>query len=734
MDTLRGSVDRINYNNPNNGYTVLVVKADAVHSVPKVNGFVTVVGVLPDLSQGMELEFIGAWIEDPKYGRQFKAERCTPAAPSSREGLVAYLGGGLVKGIGPKTAENIVRFLGKDALNILDRDPDRLFDVPKLKRDHAEKLIMAWRQGQQSRRALIELQDMGISGAMASRIIKDLGAESPKIVRDNPYTLADEVYGYGFMRADTVARGLGVTDDDPNRIRAGLRYTLNQAAFDGHVYLPRGVLIERAGEALRVENPSLVETLIAQEVFHDRLMIDGDATSIDAAVYTPEFFEAETNAASMLHKLATSPSPIAPKAADAIDDGLFKTLAKTYQLSLSEQQGEAVAAALMNKVTVLTGGPGTGKTTTLRAVIHALESLEQSFMLASPTGRAAKRLGEATGRQALTIHRLLGYFPNTGEFLHDETNPLDIAMLVLDETSMLDLMLFDAVLRALKPEAHLMLVGDVDQLPSVGAGNVLKDVIDGGVAHVTRLQTIFRQAEGSRIIANAHRINAGEEPLLDNPPGDNDFFFFSAEDPERAGDLIVDIVVNRLPSKFGVDPVRDVQVIAPMYKGAAGVDALNAKLQAALNPSRGMPEYKSGMKVLRVGDKVMQTKNNYDLDVFNGDIGYLLEIDRENAGIGVEMDTGEVFYELNQAEQLIHAYCISTHRSQGSEYPVVVMPILTGQYMMLQRNLLYTAVTRARQMVVLVGSKKAVAIAVGNDRVTERYSGLKARLRAKVRR
>lgn len=730
MATLCGHVERITFNNPDTGYTVLVLKADATKSVPKVDGQVTVVGSLPPLTTGEDLQFSGDWVENPKYGRQFKAETVIPAAPSSREGLIAYIGGGLVKGIGPKTAEKIVRFLGKDALRVLDKEPDRIYDVPGLKEDLAEKLIMAWRDSQDNRRALIDLQDFGITGGMASRIVKYLGSNAASAVKENPYTLADEVFGYGFVRADAVARNLGVVYNDPNRIKAGLRYTLNQANFDGHVFLPRSLLVEKAMEALQVNDSHLVEEIIEQEVFRDRLVVEGDVSRDTASVYTPEYYEAETNAAALLRQLAVNPSPIADEANDALSDGLLEKLEAQHQLVLSSQQREAVAGSLLHKVTVLTGGPGTGKTTTLKAVIHMLEALEKEFALASPTGRAAKRLSEATGHGAMTIHRLLGYFPDTGEFLYDETNPLEIDMLILDETSMLDLMLFDAVLQALKPETHLMLVGDVDQLPSVGAGNVLRDVIDGGVAEVTRLKTIFRQEAGSRIISNAHRINAGEEPYLEN--NSDDFFFFRAEDPNDVNDLIVDIVVNRLPAKFGIDPLRDVQVIAPMYRGPAGVDSLNNALQHALNPAAyGAPEHKMGNRLLRVGDKVMQTKNNYDLDVFNGDIGYMQDIDREASLIGVEFDDGLVGYDYQQAEQLILAYCISTHRSQGSEYPVVVMPIITQHYIMLQRNLLYTAVTRAKQMVVLVGSRKAVAIAVSNDKVTERFSGLKGRLQAR---
>ncbi len=731
MATLKGQVERITFSNAQNGYTVLVLKADATGSVPKVSGNVTVVGGMPDVSPGEDLEFTGEWVETPKYGRQFKALTCIPVAPSSRDGLISYLGGGLVKGLGQKTAEKIVRFLGKDAIQVLDKNPDKVFDVPGLKRELAERLIMAWRSGQDNRRAMIDLQEFGISGVMSARIVKYMGGEAAKTVRANPYTLADEVFGYGFQRADSVARNLGVELDDPNRIRAGLRYTLNQAAFDGHVFLPRQMLVEQAMKALGVTDSTLVETLIEHEIIQEHIVAESDGRSHETTpIYTPEYYEAETNASILMTRMIRNDSAFSDKANDVLSEGMLETVIRQNKLTLSPQQRDATAAALTNKVSVLTGGPGTGKTTTLRTVIHMLVELEVDFALASPTGRASKRLAEATGHPAVTIHRLLGFMPETGDFLYDETNPLDVDMLVLDETSMLDLMLFDAVVRALKPETHLMLVGDVDQLPSVGAGNVLRDVIDSGVAHVTRLKTIFRQEEGSQIISNAHLINEGEMPLLDN--SSNDFYFFGVEDPNDVTDLVVDIVLRRLPSKFGIDPRREIQVIAPMYRGAAGVDALNLALQAALNPASGVPEHRAGGKLLRVGDKVMQTKNNYDLDVFNGDIGVLVDVDRESATIGVEFEGETVYYDYAQAEQLIHAYCISTHRSQGSEYPVVIMPVLTQHYMMLQRNLLYTAVTRAKQIVVLVGTRKAVGMAVGNDRVTERFSGLRGRLQARA--
>jgi exodeoxyribonuclease V alpha subunit len=750
-EALQGVVERITFYNEENGYTVAKITPDKrIPDAEARDGTVAVVGIMPELGSGETVRFTGYWIDDSKYGKQFRAETTTPILPTTEVGIVNYLSSGIVKGIGERTAQRIVDHFGAKTLDILDSDPDKLKNVPGLKKELAEKLSRAWLENQSVRQAMIFLQGYGVSSKMAARIYKHYGFGTVDQVKDNPYTLADEVNGIGFVRADDIARKMGTPVADPNRLRAGLHYTLNQLAREGHVYAPRPHLLQSAVEILKLEAnqttespfdaPSPVvsqiaplptritlDTLLAGEIVRHNLVADVTVQPGDEAIYLPLYHQAETEAAENLRALAQGSSPIRAKAGETNLNKLIAKLAAHSSVTLTTQQTGAVQAALLQKVSVLTGGPGTGKTTTLRMVIEALQELKFVFALASPTGRAAKRLSEATGQTAMTIHRLLGYLPGEG-FDHDEDNPLKVDMLVVDESSMIDLLLFNDLLRALKPAAHLLLVGDVDQLPSVGAGNVLRDVIDSGVAHVTRLDAIFRQSEDSQIISNAHRINHGQVPLTDNKS--KDFFLFTVDEPADAADMVVDIVTNRLPTKFGLNPIDDVQVIAPMYRGAIGVHALNERLQKALNGNERHFSKQLGGKLFRVGDKVMQTRNNYDKEVFNGDNGRIYAFDTEENQIEVMIDGRPIYYDFSEAgEELIHAYCISTHRSQGSEYPCIVMPIMTQHYMMLQRNLLYTAVTRAKQIVVLVGSRKAIHMAVQNNKVAARYSGLLARLR-----
>jgi exodeoxyribonuclease V alpha subunit len=729
-ETLNGVIERITYYNEETGYTVAKIMPEKrIPDAEARDGTIAVVGTMPELGTGETVRFTGYWIDDNKYGRQFRAETTTPILPTTEIGIVNYLSSGIVKGIGERTAKRIVDHFGTRTLDILDNDPDKLNDVPGLKRELAGKLARAWVENQSARQAMIYLQGYGVTSKMAARIYKHYGHNTVGVVQADPYTLADEVNGIGFIRADDIARKMGTQPDALNRIRAGLHYTLNQLARDGHVFATRQQLLGTAAEILKIEESARIDAVLTSEIAKGELVLDTSVQPNEEAIYLPLYYESERDAGENLRALADGDSPIM-KAVEKLDwSEVLSRLAEHGQVSLSPQQQGAVRAALEQKVSVLTGGPGTGKTTTLRMVIDVLEELDFKFALASPTGRAAKRLSEATGQVALTIHRLLGFIPGAG-FDHDEDNPLKIDMLIVDEASMVDLLLFHDLLRALKPQTHLMLVGDVDQLPSVGAGNVLRDVIESGVAHVTRLDLIFRQSEDSQIILNAHRINRGDAPLTDNRS--KDFFFFSAEDPQDAADLLIDVVANRLPNKFGLDPINDVQVIAPMYRGAAGVHILNEQLQRTLNGSKRMAEKQLGGRLFRVGDKVMQTRNNYDKEVFNGDIGRIYGIDLEDNQLEVVIDGRYIFYEFTEAaEELILAYCISTHRSQGSEYPCVVMPVMTQHYMMLQRNLLYTAVTRAKQMVVLVGSRKAIHMAVNNNKVAARYSGLEQRLREK---
>jgi len=726
QEQLDGTVERVTYYNAETGYSVVKIRPDRQYPLAAArDGTVAVVGTMPELSIGEMVRFTGQWVDNARYGRQFQAETVSPMPPTTEVGIVNYLSSGIVKGIGPKTAQKIVDHFGAKTLEVLDRAPEKLYDVPGLKRELAKHLIHTWGQNQGQRQALIFLQGYGITSRMAARIYQQYGSETVHKVQSDPYTLADEVFGIGFIRADEIARKMGVPADDHGRIRAGLFYALNQKAREGHTYLPRGELIAATADLLKVDNSARIEAVLSGQLFTGDLISEKSATPSAEPIYLPLYFFSERGSAERLRSLANTPSRLAERAAEIDWPVFLAKIARQNEISLTEEQQDAVRAALLNKISVLTGGPGTGKTTTLRMVIAALRAEKFTYALAAPTGRAAKRLSEASGESASTIHRLLGYSPAEG-FTHDDDNPLDIDMLIVDESSMLDLILLYDLLKALKPEAHLLLVGDVDQLPSVGAGNVLRDIIDSQIAYVSRLGSIFRQHENSYIVINAHRINQGEAPFMDNKSAD--FFFFNEEDPEAAAKLIVDIVSSRLPARFGCDPLQDIQVIAPMYRGPIGVSALNEALQRALNGDRRLAEKQIGGRLYRVGDKVMQTRNNYEKDVFNGDIGRISAIDLDNGEIEVIIDGRYLFYEFSEIDELIHAYCISTHRSQGSEYPFVVMPVMTQHYVMLQRNLLYTAVTRAKQAVVLVGSRRAVHLAVQNNRVAERYSGLLARL------
>ena len=729
MDAFTGTIERVTYYNDENGYSVIKVAPDK--RMPKRSardGMVTVVGTMPELGVGESAEFQGEWVEDPRYGIQLRVETVTPIVPTSTQGITRYLSSGLVKGIGPRTAEKIVGHFGTDTITILNREPQRLTEVPGLKSTLAEKLADAWAENFEIRQTMIFLQNYGVSAKMATRIHAYYGSATINNVENDPYALADDIFGIGFLKADQIAQSMGLEFNAPERIRAGLKYALNQLSQDGHTYAPRSLLLETASKLLQIDEPEKIAAildvqLVSRNLIEDRLMVNGEEV---AAIYLPSFYNAETSAVEYVRDMANMPSVITEDSADIEWTSFLKELAQSNSVDLTPQQQGAVKAALTSKISVLTGGPGTGKTTTVQMVIAALVDGEYDFALASPTGRAAKRLSEATNHDAFTIHRLLGYSPREG-WLYDEDNHLPVDMLIVDEASMIDLVLFQAMMRALPAECHLLLVGDIDQLPSVGAGNVLNDIIASEVAHVTRLDTIFRQSEDSHIIVNAHRVNNGEVPYTKNES--NDFYFFREDDPLAAAQLVVDVVKNRIPEKFGYDPVKDMQVIAPMYRGHAGIDNLNILLQKTLNNDRRMAEKTINGRTFRVGDKVMQTRNNYDKDVFNGDIGQLYALDPNENLLEVHYDDGRIVdYDFTEADELLHAYCISIHRSQGSEYPVVVLPLLTQHKMMLQRNLLYTAITRAKELVVMVGNRKAVYIAVKNNEVSRRHSGLLPRL------
>ncbi len=710
----------------------------------------TVVGSLPAVTPGERLRLAGRWTTHADYGRRFSAEQCEQVLPATVEGIRRYLGSGLIKGIGPKTAARIVKKFGADTLRVIDEQPRQLRDVLGVGGKKAALIELAWQQQKAIKNVMIFLQGYGVSTGLAVKIFKQYGNMSEQIVRNDPYRLARDIYGIGFKTADKIARQLGLPSDAPSRVEAGVAYALGELSDEGHVYSPLDVLVTTTVELLEVP-PDLaraaVDRLLAEgRVKKETLQISeitargGSALREEQAVYLAPFFYGEVGVTNRLVNMAQSPASHLSDLRDADLEALIGQ--GTAAVALSDEQRLAVRRALENKVSVITGGPGTGKTTALKALIQALEASRHTYALASPTGRAAKRLAEATGRSAKTIHRLLGFQPGIG-FNYNEEKALPAHMLIVDEASMIDLLLMNNLLKALDPMAHLLLVGDVDQLPSVGAGDVLRDVIDSAIAAVTRLSVIFRQAQHSLIVTNAHRINRGEMPIFPSPGKDaesrdvalqrlykEDFFLFSVEDPEEAANWVVDVVANRIPTRFGLHPIDDVQVLSPMYRGAVGVANLNARLQETLNPpSAKKLERKLGGRVFRVGDKLMVTRNNYDKDTFNGDIGRLSAIDLEEQSLSINFDGREVAYDWLEADELAHAFAVSVHKSQGSEYPAVVIPILTQHYMMLQRNLLYTAVTRARKLCVLVGTRKAVAMAVKNATVAARYSGLESRLR-----
>ena len=736
FESLEGTVEHIVFYNEENGYTVFSLLPSnpmTAWSALDTDGLVTVVGTLPEVSPGESVQLEGVWKTHPVYGRQFEARNLRRVTPATVEGLKRYLGSGLIKGIGPRIAERIVDHFGLETLDILDNAPERLHEVAGIGEHRIRLIREAWAEQKHIQDVMLFLQGHGISTSLAVRIYKAYGDSAIAQVETDPYRLARDVHGIGFKTADRIARDMGLPADHPRRLEAGLAYALNQAVNDGHVYLPEEQLIHTAAGLLEV-SPADMEPAVERAASAELIKIEEIPTSegeIIRGVYLPPFYYAEVGVANRLRQLIETPTSRLGTLESEDWSALIADAAIEANVDLSLEQQEAIQIALTHKVSILTGGPGTGKTTTLRALIGVLEERGYSFALASPTGRAAKRLSEATGQPASTIHRLLGYSPANNSFLYDEDSPLPVDMVIVDEVSMLDITLANALFRAVDPRSHLLLVGDVDQLPSVGAGDVLRDLIASGVIEVTRLNAIFRQSEGSLIIANAHRVNQGQMPAF--PEDAEDFFLFSiADDPERAADLIVDIVRNRIPRRFGLDPVKDIQVLAPMYRGPAGIARLNQRLQAALNPPGRHAEHVLAGRLFRVGDRVMQTRNNYEKEVFNGDVGRLYAFDLAEQTMTVVFDDRFVTYDWSEASELTHAYAISVHRSQGSEYPAVVMPIVTQHYMMLQRNLLYTAITRARQLVVLVGSRKAISVAVRNNKVTERFTALAERLRGEL--
>lgn len=703
---LRGTIGRITYRNGDNGYTIARLDPEGEGGGESV----TLVGSFAALQEGETVEVEGTWTAHARFGRQFRVDHYRPVVPSTLEGLERYLGSGLIRGVGPASARRIVEHFGEATMEVIESHPERLLEVPRLGRRRAELIAQAWSAQRHIKDAMVFLQSHGITTGLAVRIFRTYGQDAIALVRANPYRLERDVPGVGFRTADRIARQLGMAVDAPERIRAGVRYLLTKAADEGHVFLPEAELLVRARDILEV-GAELVRPALAQ------LRAEGVLIAEQDRHYLPPLFHAEVGVAQALDRLQRISAPAGRKPVVGVADGAGPPLAARQQ--------EAVELAAAHKVLVLTGGPGTGKTTVTRRILAAFNAAGLTVALCSPTGRAAKRLAETTGHEASTIHRLLEFDPASRQFQRDENTPLQLDALIVDETSMVDISLMHALLRALPPTARLVLVGDVDQLPSVGPGAVLRDIIDSAAVPMVRLVDIFRQGPASRIVANAHRVNRGELPELDNRSA-ADFFFVAETRPEQVAALVEDLCARRLPAHGGYDPFSDIQVLSPMYRGETGAASLNQRLQNRLNPNGQTIAGGSG---LRVGDRVLQVRNNYEKGVFNGDLGRIVAYDAEGESVRVAFDT-VVEYDAADLDELTLAYAISIHRSQGSEFPVVVLPLTTQHYVMLQRNLLYTAMTRARRLIVVVGTRRALELAVANNDVAARFTGLVARLKA----
>jgi len=729
--TLEAVLERITYANQDTGYTVARV------ATARSSDLLTVVGPLLGAQPGESLRLQGRWASHPQYGRQFQVEAYTTVLPATIQGIRRYLGSGLIKGIGPKMAERIVDHFGPATLEVIEQQPARLVEVPGLGPKRTAMITAAWAEQQAIKEVMVFLQGVGVSTSLGVRIYKTYRDEAIEVVRREPYRLAGDVWGIGFKTADQLARSLGIPHDSAQRVKAGLQFALSQAAEDGHCYLPETELVAKATELLEVDlglAGRCLEELVAEEgVVAEPLPAAvslGVREGTGRAIWLVPFYRAERALAGGLLRLLEAHVDRLPWA-QAVDwTAALDWLHQTTGVTLAPEQKAAVRLALTERVAVLTGGPGCGKSYTVRAVVALARAKRAKIALAAPTGRAAKRLAELAGLEAATLHRLLQLRPG-GEAAFDRDHPLDADLLVVDEASMLDVLLANKLVKAIPPGAHLLFVGDVDQLPSVGAGEVLRDLLAAERLPRVRLTKVFRQAQQSGVVTNAHRINAGQPPIIH---GLNDFFLFAEDDPDRVADLVVEIVANRLPRRFGLDPRQEVQVLCPMHRGPAGAGVLNERLQAALTPAReGLAERRFGGRVYRVGDKVMQLRNNYDkgtAGVFNGSVGVVTTLSLEDSELRVLLDEDEeVPYGFDELDELTHAYAVSIHRSQGSEYPCVVVPVTTSAWLMLQRNLLYTAVTRAKRMVVLVGSRRALAKAVRTQGAGRRYTALTQRLR-----
>jgi len=719
---LQGQIERITYTNEENGFTIAKVKVYGQRDL------VAVVGNLMSPTPGEILKMRGEWTNHPKYGEQFKIVHYKTAVPASVYGIQKYLGSGLIKGIGPVMAKRIVKKFGKETLDVIEEEIQKLVEVDGIGKKRIEMIKNAWEEQKEIREVMLFLQSHGVSSGYATKIFKQYGNQSIEVVKENPYRLATDIFGIGFVTADNIAEKLGFSKDSEIRAEAGILYVLHQLSDDGHVYYPYEPLLEKCQEILHVDKEVIVKALGTIAV-QKRIIIGDLNKNIEEfrennkAVYLAKFHVCETSIAARLKALLKARKSI--RKIDA--QKAIEWVQKQLSMEPADKQVEAIKCAVNNKVMVITGGPGTGKTTIINAILTIFSKLKIQILLAAPTGRAAKRMSETTGHEAKTIHRMLEYSIGKGGFQKNDENPLDCDLLIVDEASMIDTILMHHLLKATPPEATFILVGDVNQLPSVGAGNVLKDIISSGSVPVVELNEIFRQAKESLIIVNAHKINNGVLPSF-RPSRDklDDFYFIEREDPEEVLKIILELTKERIPTKFGFDPVDDIQVITPMHRGTVGAGNLNIELQKILNPVEdGVVR---GNRNFRINDKVMQIKNNYDNEVFNGDIGRIKRIDLENQEVIICFDGRDIPYDYTDLDEVVLAYAVSVHKSQGSEYPAVVIPILTQHYILLQRNLIYTGVTRGRKLVIIVGTRKALAIGVKNDKTRKRYTYLRHRL------
>ena len=709
-EVISGLVERVTFHNPETGFCVLRVKARGHRDL------VTTVGHAAMISAGEWITASGIWINDRTHGLQFKAQFLRTSAPSTAEGIEKYLGSGMIRGIGPVYARRLVKQFGTDVFDIIEATPERLREVEGIGPVRAARITAGWADQKVIREIMVFLHQHGVGTARAVRIFKTYGTDAVQVMSENPYRLARDIRGIGFRTADAIAEKLGIEKTALIRLRAGISFALTEAMADGHCGLPRTELMGLAEKLLEVP-AGLVETALQLELAEGT--VTADRVGETACVFLTGLYNAERGIAEHLMRIGAGPLPW-----PAIDaDRALPWIERKTGLTLAPSQADAIRLALTSKVLVITGGPGVGKTTIVNAILRILAAKRVELLLCAPTGRAAKRMTEATGREARTIHRLLEFDPKTMGFKRNDEHPLACDLLVVDESSMVDVMLMQSLLKAVPGSAALLIVGDIDQLPSVGPGQVLADIIGSGAVPVVRLTEVFRQAAQSRIITSAHLINEGRMPDLAPPAGETDFYFVPAADPDRAVPRIVELVRHRIPRRFGLDPIRDIQVLCPMNRGGVGARSLNIELQAALNPAGEQKVERFGW-TFAPGDKVMQVENDYDKEVYNGDIGMIERVDPDDGELVVNFDGRAVVFSFGELDTLVPAYAATIHKSQGSEYPAVVIPVLTQHYPMLQRNLLYTGVTRGKKLVVLVGQKKAVAIAVKNVSGRRRWSKL----------